>query len=182
MSTDTSHTSKAQWYVAHTYSGHENKVKINLSKRIKSFGIEEQFEEILIPTQEKIEVKEGQRREVTRRLFPGYVLIKMMMTDASYSAVKGTPGVTSFVGTADTAVPLTDKEVEAIKRFAEQQAPKVEAAFKKGDAVKITDGPFVDFVGTVEEVDGERGTVEVLVSIFGRETPVELDFLQVSEL
>ena len=175
-------TNEPRWYVAHTYSGHENKVKINLKKRVKSFGLEDYFEEILIPTQEKIEVKEGKRKEVTERIFPGYVLVKTVMNDETFTAVKGTPAVTAFVGTADTAVPLSEKEIEAIKKFSEQEAPRVEAGYKVGDGVKITDGPFADFVGTVDEVDEEKGTVKVLVNIFGRETPVELDFLQVSEL
>lgn len=171
-----------QWYVAHTYSGHENKVKINLEKRMKFFGLSDLIEEIYIPTQQKIEVKEGKRREITERLFPGYVLVKMILTDASFSLVKDTPGVTSFVGTAEKAVPLTETEVSAIKQFSEQEAPQYETQFSVGEGVKIIDGPFADFVGTVDTIDQERGKIKVLVSIFGRETPVELDFLQVGKL
>jgi transcriptional antiterminator NusG len=173
---------KPQWYVAHTYSGHENKVKINLQKRLKFFGLTDFVEEIYIPTQDKIEVKEGKRREVTERLFPGYVLIKMFLTDESFSVVKDTPGVTSFVGTGEQAVPLSEDEVEAIRKFSQQEKPQFESEFTSGEGVKIIDGPFADFVGTVDQIDQERGKIKVLVSIFGRETPVELDFLQVGKL
>ncbi len=171
-----------RWYVVHTYSGHEQKVKINLEKRLKFFNMEDQILEIFIPTQQKIEVKDGKRREITERLFPGYILIKTILNDQIISVVKGTPGVTAFVGTADKAVPLSEKEVEAIKNFAQQDAPQFETQFTVGEGVKITDGPFADFVGTVDEIDKAKGTIKVLVSIFGRETPVELDFLQVGKL
>lgn len=171
-----------KWYVAHTYSGHENKVKINLDKRIRSFGVIDQFGEIYIPTQDKIEVKEGKRREVTERLFPGYILIQMNLSDTTFSVVKGTPGVTGFVGTTDKAVPLSEKEVEAIKHYSAQDTPQFETQFSMGEGVKIIDGPFTDFIGTVDEIDEARGKIKVLVSIFGRETPVELDFLQVGKL
>lgn len=171
-----------RWYVAHTYSGHEKKVEINLKKRLQSFGIEKMVEEIFIPTQEKIEVKEGKRREVTERMFPGYVLIRMMLNDDTFSAVRGTPGVTSFVGIQNQVTPLADKQVEAIKLFTQQGAPQYEAQFSLGEGVKIIDGPFTDFVGTVDELDEAKGKIKVLVSIFGRETPVELDFLQVGKL
>lgn len=175
-------TGKPQWYVVHTYSGHEQKVKINLEKRLRFFNMEGLVSEIFIPTQQKIEVKEGKRREVTERLFPGYILIKTALNDEIFSVVKGTPGVTAFVGTADKAVPLAESEVDAIKHYAEQEAPQFETQFTIGEGVKITDGPFADFVGTVDEIDQERGKIKVLVSIFGRETPVELDFLQVGKL
>ena len=171
-----------KWYVAHTYSGHEMKVEINLKKRLESFGITDLVQEILIPTQDKIGAKEGNRREVTERMFPGYVLVKMILNDETFSAVKGTPGVTAFVGIENKATPLTEKQVEAIKHFTEQDAPQYEAQFSIGEGVKIIDGPFNDFVGTVEEIDQEKGKIKVLVSIFGRETPVELDFLQVGKL
>jgi len=171
-----------RWYVAHTYSGHEKKVEINLKKRLQSFGIESMVQEIFIPTQDKIEVKEGKRREVSERMFPGYVLVKMMLNDETFSAVRGTPGVTSFVGIQNQVTPLADKQVDAIKLFTEQGAPQYEAQFSLGEGVKIIDGPFTDFVGTVEEIDEAKGKIKVLVSIFGRETPVELDFLQVGKL
>ena len=171
-----------QWYVVHTYSGHEQKVKINLEKRLRFFNVEELVEDIFIPTQQKIEVKEGKRREITERLFPGYILVKTILNDEIFSVVKGTPGVTAFVGTADRAIALSEKEVDAIRNFSEQDAPQYETQFTVGEGVKITDGPFADFVGTVDEIDQERGKIKVLVSIFGRETPVELDFLQIGKL
>ncbi len=172
----------AAWYVIHTYSGHEQKVKINLEKRLKFFKLQEQVEEIFIPTEQKIEVKEGKRREVTKHLYPGYVFIKTVLNDEIFSVVKGTPGVTAFVGTATKAVPLSDKQVEAIRTYSEQDTAHFETQFNIGEGIKITDGPFADFVGTVDEIDQERGKIKVLVSIFGRETPVELDFLQVGKL
>ena len=171
-----------RWYVAHTYSGHENKVKINLGKRLRFFGLSKFVEEVFIPTQDKIEVKEGQRKEVTERIFPGYVLVKMYMTDETFSVVKDTPGVTGFVGTANNAMPLSNEEVTAIRQFAEQDTPQYESQFRIGEGVKIIDGPFSDFVGTVDTIDEDKGKMTVLVSIFGRETPVELDFLQVGKL
>lgn len=173
---------KTQWFVAHTYSGHENKVKINLEKRAQTFGLTDQIVEVLVPTANKIEVKEGKKKEIKERLFPGYVLIKMVMNDNTYSCVRRTPGVTAFVGTVTKPIPLSEKEVEAIKHYSEQEAPKFKTEFSLKEAVKITDGPFAEFVGTVDSIDEKQGKLKVLVSIFGRETPVELDFLQVSKL
>lgn len=173
---------QAEWFVVHTYSGHENNVQINLKKRLRSFSMTEQVEDIFIPTQDKIEVKEGKRKEVTERLFPGYILVKMRPSDEVISIVKGTPGVTGFVGTNDAATPLSEKEVEAIRQFSEQDAPQYEAQFSVGEGVKIIDGPFTDFIGTVDKIDQEKGVVNVLINIFGRETPVELDFLQIGKL
>lgn len=171
-----------QWFIAHTYSGHENKVKINLDKRIKTFGLESQITEIMVPTAKKIEVKEGKKREVEERIFPGYVLVKMEMNDNTFSCVKHTPGVTGFVGAVTKPLPLNDKEVEAINQYSKQEAPKFKTEFSTNEAVKIIDGPFADFVGTVDKIDEDQGKLTVLVSIFGRETPVELDFLQVSKM
>jgi len=179
---ETSSTGGFQWYVAHTYSGHEYKVKTNLEKRLRAFELSDKVGEIYIPTQEKIEVKEGKRREVTERLFPGYVLINMIMSDETVAAVQGTPGVTSFVGSSEQALPLREDEVEAIRKFSEQETPEFEADFTVGEGVKIIDGPFSDFIGTVDNIDKGKGKIKVLVSIFGRETPVELDFLQVGKL
>lgn len=173
---------EALWYVVHTYSGHENKVKINLEKRIANFNLGELIQEILVPTQDKIEVKEGRRREVKDRIFPGYILVKMVLSDQTQTIVSKTPGVTGFVGASGQPIPLLEKEVEAIRRFSKQKAPKFEASFSVDEAVKIIDGPFADFIGTVESIDENRGKLNVLVNIFGRETPVELDFLQVSKL
>lgn len=173
---------ETQWYVVHTYSGHENKVKINLEKRIANFNLGDQLQEILVPTQEKIEVKEGKRRQVQDHIFPGYILVKMILTDQTQTIVSKTPGVTGFVGAAGLPVPLSEKEVEAIKRFTKQKAPKYEASFSVDEAIKIIDGPFADFIGTIESIDQDKGKLTVLVNIFGRETPVELDFLQVGKL
>lgn len=174
--------SKVQWYVVHTYSGHENKVAINLKKRIKSFASEDKIQDILVPTQDKIEIKDGKKRELQERIFPGYILVKMAMNDDTFSCVRNTPGVTSFVGTTNEPIPLSDQEIKSILKFTKQKAPKFKAEFTLGEAVKITDGPFADFVGTVNEINEDQGKLKILVSIFGRETPVELDFLQVSKL
>lgn len=173
---------EVHWYVVHTYSGHENKVKINLEKRVESFNMKDQIQETLVPTQDKIEIKGGKKREVKERIFPGYVLVKMILNDETWHVIRGTPGVTSFVGTVNKPVPLSQKEIEAIKRFTRQEAPKFKAEFSLDEAVKIIDGPFVDFVGTVDEINEDAGKLKVLVSIFGRETPVEMDFLQVSKM
>lgn len=173
---------KAAWYVTHTYSGHENKVKTNLAKRVKAFNLKGQIEEVLIPTQQTIEIKDGKKREIQQRIFPGYVLIKMVMSDDAYSCIRHTPGVTGFVGVGNKPSPLNEKEVRAIKAFAEQKAPKLKAEFKVGEAVKIIEGPFTDFIGSVESMNEAQGKLTVLVSIFGRETPVELNFLQITRL
>lgn len=173
---------EAQWYVIHTYSGHENKVRINLEKRVKSFDLEDEIQEILVPTQNKIEIKGGKKREVKEHIFPGYVMVRMILNDETWHVVRSTPGVTSFVGTLNKPVPLSEKEVEAIKRFTKIEAPKFKAEFSLGEAVKIIDGPFIEFVGTVEQINEDAGKLRVLISIFGRETPVELDFLQVSKM
>lgn len=175
-------SSQARWYVIHTYSGHENKVKINLQSRVKLFNVEDKIEEIFVPTQEKIEIRDGKKTEVTERIFPGYILVKMVLDDLTWSVVQHTPAVTSFVGITQRPKPISDAEVEAIKRFSEQDAPQYKAKFSTGEALKIIDGPFTDFIGTVDAIDEEKGKLTILVSIFGRETPVELDFLQVSKL
>ena len=171
-----------QWFVCHTYSGHENKVKINLEKRIKTFGLGDQITEMVVPTAKKIEVKEGKKREVQERIFPGYVMIKMDLNDNTFSCVRHTPGVTGFVGTVAKPIALNENEVQAILQYSLQEAPKFKTEFSVSEAVKIVDGPFADFVGTVNKIDEDQGKLTVLVSIFGRETPVELDFLQVSKM
>ncbi len=173
---------KLQWYVVHTASGHENKVATTLRQRIESSGLHTQIAEVLIPTQSKIVIEGGKKKDVQERLFPGYVLVKMHLNDSTWQVVRNTAGVTGFVGIGAKPTPLPEKEVKAILKFMKMEAPKFEAKFATGDSVKIIDGPFADFLGKVEEVDKERGKVKVLVSIFGRETPVELDFLQVSPL
>jgi transcriptional antiterminator NusG len=172
----------AHWYVVHTLSGHENKVKLNLEQRIESMGLQDKVLDIMVPTQNKIQIREGKKEKVKERIFPGYILVHLILTDQSWLAVRTTPGVTGFVGIGNKPTPLSDKEVETIVRYAEQEAPRYEAKFSVGEAVKIVDGPFSDFLGTVDDIDEEKGKIKVLVSIFGRETPVELDFLQVAKL
>jgi transcriptional antiterminator NusG len=173
---------RAKWYVIHTYSGHENKVSVNLKKRIESFGLEEKIFDVLVPTQEKIEIKDGKKRNTTEQIFPGYVLVRMIMTDESWHAVRNTPGVTSFVGMGTKPLPLPEREVQTILKYMKQEAPKFKTSYSLQEAVKIIDGPFADFVGSIDEINEAQGKLKVLVSIFGRETPVELDFLQVSKI
>jgi transcription termination/antitermination protein NusG len=170
------------WYVIHTYSGYENKVKQNLMHRIETMEMQDQIFRVIVPTEEEIEIKNGQRRTVQKKVFPGYVLVQMRMTDDSWYVVRNTPGVTSFVGHGNRPTPLDDAEVKAILKQMEEEAPKVRVSYQVGQAVKITDGPFTDFEGIVDAIDHERGRVRVLVSFFGREAPVELDFLQVTRL
>ena len=170
------------WYVIHTYSGYENKVKQNLMHRIETMEMQEQIFRVIVPTEEEIEIKNGQRRTVHKKVFPGYVLVQMRMNDNSWYVVRNTPGVTSFVGHGNRPTPLEDSEVKAILKQMEEEAPKVRVSYQVGQAIKITDGPFTDFEGVVDAIDHERGRVRVLVSFFGREAPVELDFLQVTRL
>ena len=171
-----------KWYVIHTYSGYENKVKANLEHRILSMDMGHKIYQVLVPTEEEIEIKNGKRHPVERKVFPGYVLVEMSMSDDSWYVVRNTPGVTSFVGSGNKPTPLTDAEVKAILRQIKLDAPKYRVAFQKGEAVRVTDGPFTDLHGVVDEVNPERNKVKVLVSIFGRETRVELDFLQIEKL
>jgi len=171
-----------RWYVIHTYSGYENKVKTNLEHRITSMDMGDKIFQVLVPTEEEIEIKNGKRHPVERKVFPGYVLVEMIMGDDSWYVVRNTPGVTSFVGSGNKPTPLTDGEVRGILRQIKLDAPKYKVAFTKGEAVRVTDGPFTDLHGVVDEVNPERNKVKVLVSIFGRETPVELDFLQIDKL
>lgn len=170
-----------KWYVVHTYSGHEKKVAATLKLRVESFKLEEKIFDILVPSQEKIEIKEGKKRNVNEQIFPGYVLVKMIMSDESWHAVRNTPGVTSFVGMGTKPQPLPEQEVQTILKYMKQEAPKFKTSFSLQEAVKIVDGPFADFVGQIDEINEAQGKLKVLVSIFGRETPVELDFLQVSK-
>lgn len=172
----------ARWYVIHTYSGHEQKVVKTLEQKVKALGLEDKIKEFFIPTRKKIVVSGGERREVEERLLPGYILLRMVVDDETWPVVRNTVGVTGFVGAAGKPTPLREQEVESIKKFVELGTPRFEVKFKKGDGVRITDGPFSDFVGKVQEIDEERGRLKVLVSIFGRETPVDLDFLQVEPL
>lgn len=169
------------WYVIHCYSGYENKVRHNLEQRIDTMGMKDKIYDVVVPTEEEIEVKDGQRRTVERRVFPGYILVQMVLSEESWYVVRNTPGVTGFVGMGNTPTPLMPQEVAQIMRRMEAEAPKIKVNFKPGQKVRIVDGPFNDFLGTVGEIDAERAKVRVMVSFFGRETPVELDFLQVEK-
>ena len=172
----------SKWYVIHTYSGHEGKVAKTLQQRAESFELVAKINEILVPTKEKIVISEGKKRKVDERLYPGYVMVRMVMTDDSWFLVRSTAGVTGFVGSGDRPTAILDSQVASIVKYTEAETPKFEAKFRVGDSVKIVDGPFADFVGAVDEVNDSQGKVKVLVSVFGRETPIELDFLQVSPL
>ncbi len=171
-----------RWFVIHTYSGYENKVKKNLEHRITSMDMRDRIFEIVVPVEDEIEIKDGQRRTVQRKIFPGYVMVEMIMNDESWYVVRNTPGVTGFVGSGNKPIPLQDEEVKAILRQMRVDQPRVKVAFTRGQSVRITDGPFADFIGVVDELSYDKGKVRVLVSFFGRETPVELDFLQVEKL
>jgi len=174
--------SKARWYVVHTYSGHENKVAETLKQRAETLDLTSKIIAVLIPTQEKIQIKRGQKKTVSEKIFPGYMLVQMELTDNSWLAVRTTQGVTGFVGIGNKPTPLPRHEVEAIKKYMSQGVAQYKADYVEGEAVRITDGPFNEFLGTVNEIDEEKGQVEVLVNIFGRETPVTLDFLQVKKV
>ena len=169
------------WYVVHCYSGYENKVRHNLEQRIETMGMKDMIFDIVVPTEEEIEVKEGKRRTVERRVFPGYILVNMLMTEESWYVVRNTPGVTGFVGMGNNPTPLRPEEVSQIIKRMEAEAPRIKVTFKSGERVRIVDGPFNDFRGTVSEIDMDRAKVRVMVNFFGRETPVELDFLQVEK-
>jgi transcriptional antiterminator NusG len=172
----------AKWYVVHTYSGHENKVSANLKQRIETMKLADKIFEIIVPTRNIVTVKHGKKEEQKEKIFPGYILVKMVLDDTSWLAVRTTQGVTAFVGAGNKPTPISEKEVETILKFMQMEAPKYKASFSVGEAVKIVDGPFADFLGTIDTIDEEKGKIKVLVSIFGRETPVELDFLQVAKL
>jgi transcriptional antiterminator NusG len=171
-------TPEGQWYVLHTYSGYENKVKKSIESRVEALDLGERVYEIVVPTQEEIEIKAGQRHTVQRKVFPGYVLVRMMMDDETWYALRNTPGVTGFVNVNNKPVPLSEAEVQNILKGMTAEAPKVKMSFALGDTVRIIDGPFADFRGEIDEINQEKGKIRVLVSFFGRETPVELDFLQ----
>ena len=171
-----------KWYVVHTYSGYEERVKKNLEQRIRSMDCADDVLQVVIPIEDEIEVRNGQRRTVTKKILPGYVLVEMQMMDDSWSLVRNTPGVTGFVGSENKPTPLAEEEVERILKQMESETPRVKPGLRKGQSVRVNDGPFIDFVGLVDEVSQEKGKVKVLLSLFGRETPVELDFLQVEKL
>ncbi len=179
---------RGRWYIIHTYSGQEERVKKNLTQRVESMDFQERIFDVVVPTEEEIEIKGGRRRSVRRKVFPGYILVHMEMDDDSWHVVRNTPGVTGFVSAEDERerrpkpVPLEEKEVDRILKQMESEAPRVKVGFVTGQNVRITDGPFTDFIGIVDAVMTDRGKLSVLVSFFGRETPVELDFLQVEKL
>ncbi len=175
-------SSAGRWYVVHTYSGHENKVAANLKQRIETQKLTHKIFDIVVPTRNVVKVSHGKKEEIKEKIFPGYILVKMILDDDSWLAVRTTQGVTAFVGAGNKPTPISDREVDAIRKFMAMEAPKYKASFSVSEAVKIVDGPFADFLGTIESIDEEKGKVKVLVSIFGRETPVELDFLQISKL
>jgi transcriptional antiterminator NusG len=173
---------KAKWYVAHTASGHEARVAETLRQRVETMRLEERVYELLVPTQDRVVIRGGKKSTIKEKIFPGYLLIKMIMDDPIWLAVRTTPGITGFVGAGKTPTPLSQSEVENIQKFVSTPAKRFKTRFSSGEAVKITDGPFSDFLGTINEIDEEKGKVKVLVSIFGRETPVELDLLQITKI
>ena len=170
------------WFVIHSYSGYENKVKKNLEHRIESLDVQHKIFEVVVPTEEEIELKDGQRRTVERRIFPGYILVDMIMDEDSWYVVRNTPGVTGFVGSIRKPTPLRKRDVDRILKRMRAETPRVKVTFLPGQKVRIADGPFEDFVGAVDEIFADKGKVRILVSFFGRETPVELDFLQVEKI
>ena len=170
------------WFVVHTYSGYEERVKKNLEQRVKFMDSGDEIYQVIIPTEEEVEIRGGQKRTVAKKILPGYILIEMTMSDQSWNVVRNTPGVTGFVGSGGKPVPLLAEEADQILRQMRAEAPKIKVGFRQGQSVRVTDGPFADFVGIVDEIGAEKGKVKVLLSLFGRETPVELDFLQVENL
>jgi transcriptional antiterminator NusG len=170
------------WYVIHTYSGYEERVKKNLEQRVRFMDSGDEVFEVIIPTEEEVEIRGGQRRTVAKKILPGYILVQMSMSDQSWNIVRNTPGVTGFVGSGGKPLPLEVEEVDQILRQMRAETPKVKVGFRQGQSVRVTDGPFADFVGIVDEIGTDKGKVKVLLSLFGRETPVELDFLQVEKL
>lgn len=170
------------WYVIHTYSGYEDAVAKNLKQRIESLGMEDKIFNVIVPKEKKIKIKDGKRKVVEEKIYPGYVLVEMIVTDDSWYIVRNTPNVTGFVGAGTTPVPVSLGEIENLKKRMGVEAPQYKIEVKTGDPVKIIDGPFKDFDGKVSEIDEERGKIKVLVNMFGRDTPVELDSLQIKKL
>jgi len=169
------------WYVVHCYSGYENKVHHNLQQRIDSMNMQDRIFDVVVPTEEEVEVKDGKRRTVERRVFPGYILVNLILSEESWYVVRNTPGVTGFVGMGDDPIPLRPEEVGLIIKRMEADAPRIRVSFRVDERVRIVEGPFKDFHGTVSDIDMDRTKVRVMVNFFGRETPVELDFLQVEK-
>lgn len=178
----TSDDPMVKWYVVHTSSGHEVRVMETLRQRVETMGLKDKVFEMLVPTQDKIVIRGGKKSQIKEKIFPGYLLVKMILDDPTWLAVRTTAGITGFVGAGNKPTPLSEAEVINIQKFVSSPAPRYKTKFVSGEAVKITDGPFTDFLGTIHEIDEEKGKVKVLVSIFGRETPVELDFLQIQKI
>jgi transcriptional antiterminator NusG len=171
-----------RWYVIHTYSGYEDAVAKNLKQRIENLGMEDKIFNVLVPKEKKIKIRNGKRKTVEEKIYPGYILVEMIVTDDSWYVVRNTPRVTGFIGAGTTPIPVKNKEIEGLKSRMGVEEPKYKIEFKKGDLVKIVDGPFKDLEGKVDEVDLERGKIKVLVNMFGRDTPVELDSLQIKKV
>lgn len=181
MAKQTQHHGRA-WYVLHTYSGYEDNVCRNLKQRIESMDMQDLIFDVMVPTEKRIKIKGGKRTVVEERIYPGYVLVDMIVTDASWYVVRNTPNVTGFIGLGTTPTPIDPAEILMLKKRMGVSEPKFKIDVRSGDSVKITEGPFKDFDGKIQEIDEEKGKVKVLVSIFGRETPVELDFLQIRKI
>ncbi|MCL6590341.1 MAG: transcription termination/antitermination protein NusG [Firmicutes bacterium] len=170
------------WYVIHTYSGYENKVKANLERRVESMGMEDKIFRILVPTEEELEIRDGKRKLTKKKIFPGYVIVEMILTDDSWYVVRNTPGVTGFVGTGSKPIPLQEKEAKLILHQMGIDEPRAKIDFEVGETIKVIRGPFENFSGIIEDINPEKGKIKVMVSMFGRETPVELDYHQVEKL
>ena len=170
-----------QWYVVHTYSGYELKVERSLRQRVQTMDMEDEILEVFIPKEKEVELKEGRRTPKDKIIYPGYLLVKMKLSDKSWDVVRRTPFVTGFVGADSKPTPVEDTLVDQLKKQAEAEAPRIKVGFSKGQSVRITEGPFTDFIGVVDEVHTDKTKLKILVSFFGRETPVELDFLQVEK-
>jgi len=171
-----------KWYVIHTYSGYEQRVQTNLEHRIRSMDALDKIYQVVIPTENEMEIKDGQKRTVAKKIFPGYILVEMKLDDESWNVVRNTPGVTGFVGSGAKPVPLDEEEVNTIFNQMRAETPRVKVGFHRGESIRVVDGPFIDFIGLVDGINAEKGKVTVLISFFGRETPVELDFLQVERI
>jgi transcriptional antiterminator NusG len=170
------------WYVVHSYSGYENKVKQNLEQRIATMDMQDRIFQVVVPTEEEVEIRDGKKRTSRKRVFPGYILVHLILDDESWYVVRNTPGVTGFVGSGTRPIPLTELEVSKILERMEAEQPRIKVNFRLGETVRIVEGPFADFMAVVDEIHPERGKIRVLVSFFGRETPVEMDFLQVEKI
>ncbi len=170
------------WYVLHTYSGYEEGVAENLRQRVKSMSMEDKIFEVMVPKEKKIKVVRGKRKEVEEKIYPGYVFVEMIVTDDSWYVVRNTPNVTGFVGAGTTPRPVSGEEVEELKERMEEEKPEYKIDLREGDSVKVLDGPFKGFDGKVSEIDAKRGNIKVLINMFGRDTPVELDALQVKKI